>query len=98
MPFEKFHEVGRTDDGARFDTPKHAAVQWHRDSDIGVGVGIGWDQQFCFVPTVIVDPRDAQGAGEKFDTLMVWLGSRRQVNDLIRVLRKARDQTFGEDA
>lgn len=65
--------------------PFHVGVGWHRGDSLQVGI-------VTDEPSFTID-----GEGdEKFKS--VWSDmNRHQVNDLIRLLRRARDQTFGRD-
>lgn len=81
--------------------PRRVSVAWGRDTHVQVGVGWvdpnaqpakdnpGWSADF------IVD-------GETDERMRVWLSQwcdmdRRTINQLIRELRRARDQAFGRD-
>lgn len=70
----------------------HVTVGWQADSEVQIGVGVGSRFQF--------EPRQSPAYDEpEFHTdLWFTITERRQVNDLIRNLRRARDAAFGADA
>lgn len=59
-------------------------------------VEVAWGRETSYVQVATVDP-DAKDALSKESGLHVDL-DRAKINQLIRVLRKARDQAFGADA
>lgn len=76
-----------------------------RDDVNTFAVRIGWERGSCVqVATVRPDRElrmsyDKDGDGEVFygDGLYATFDSREQINNMIRVLRRARDQAFGAD-
>jgi hypothetical protein len=66
------------------------------EGEIPWRVEIGWQRDHGHVSIATVDP-SVEGIGSRDSGLHVHLSERRQVNDLIRHLRRARDQAFGRD-
>lgn len=79
--------------------PHSVEVSWGREGGY-VQVGSRFrDQYFRFIPADEASGEFVSNAEpERFDSLHVTLTERGQVNDLIRLLRRARDQAFGTDA
>lgn len=68
---------------------QHVTVGWQPDCEVQIGVGVG--QPFRFEKS---EPSET----EPYVDLWFTATDRRQVNDLIRNLRRARDAAFGVDA
>lgn len=82
MPREVIHDNAHLE-GADNSTPLAVEVAWGRGSDVRIGS---------------VNLQNADGE-KRFTSDYGWFTvmPRQQVNELIRVLRKARDQAYGAD-
>jgi len=58
-------------------------------------VEVGWSRERGDVSIATIDPSKPE-IGEPYQGFYVWL-DRKGINDLIRNLRRARDQAFGRD-
>lgn len=67
------------------------SVGWSQDQDVQLGVTLG--SRFVFVDKSGIPLPDE----EVYGSLWFTFEHRRQINDLIRNLRKARDSAFGKD-
>lgn len=87
--------------------PQESTYQKTLDTDaVNKSIDIAWTKEYEHVQIgtrfhgtefhfTLEAPVDTKGP---YDSLHVTLTTRKQVNDVIRVLRKARDQAFGADA
>lgn len=93
MPKEviRGNPIGSSDD----DRTTHVEVGWNKDMDVQIGVHL----PFKSLAFINIDPASGQHdpVTELFNSLWADL-SRQQINQLIRALRKARDQAYGADA
>lgn len=69
-------------------------VGWDRLAGVSLSVCVAKDQEPGSEASVLALKQDAEENGSSDN---VWL-ERWEINDLINVLRKARDQAFGKDA
>lgn len=69
-----------------------------KDSPFPFRVEVTWGRDNGFISIATVDPNVVGDAADTREAgLHVHLGERRDVNKLIRDLRRARDQAFGRD-
>lgn len=61
----------------------------------GFRVRVGWDREGELIQLATIDP-DREDMDQRDGGLYVTL-DRNRTNDLIRILRRARDQAFGRD-
>jgi hypothetical protein len=94
MPRER---ITTTDDNTPFDVQ----VSWHRDTGTVQVTTTAFDGDQRLRDWVEVDPKTGEGtpAGSSFKLFDGWPVNldRARLNQLIRLLRTARDQTFGRD-
>lgn len=82
--------------------PKEYVVDYmapHAEDQEPFRVMVGWTRDLGHVEIATINP-NVEGTNEAWTAaagLHVHLHDRRQVNDLIRYLRRARDQAFGRD-
>lgn len=89
MPVEKIHSSVMPGDVGE---PLHLRVGWSREASSVQIASINPESPFKWE-----ESETSPSTGGAFDGWFVSL-ERSQINDLIRVLRKARDQAFGQDA
>jgi hypothetical protein len=94
MPKERIE--GRWTENSNFTLD--AAVQWGRD-DEEVMLGIVFEPRIKPGPQTLWEYLQTWSDAEKEALNSLWFAihSRRQVNELIQKLRRARDQAFGRD-
>lgn len=73
-------------------------VPAHSDDVCGFRVRVGWNREasYCQIATIDPEKEENYDADSRDGGLYVTL-DRHDINDLIRILRRARDQAFGRD-
>lgn len=84
------------------DNKNAVEVRWLKDCDVQLGIRMfpQNDEEIAFIKFFDSHGNEigAVQGGIGYDSLHVDILTRQQINTLIRVLRRARDQAYGEDA